>query len=283
MAEPIFCRDLILAGVACYRHGASRALHCVPDMQPLYAFWCRTPSQGNVGDSLTPWLIRRITGRYPTFARPSLPVPKYMVTGSIIRYAQENCLIWGPGLMSRDDTVSPQAKLFSVRGPLTREAALRSGASCPESYGDPALLLPRFYRPAHTRRSGLGLIPHFADKPRVAGQLAPSASLRILDVQQPVTSFVDQLISCEFVASSSLHGIIISHAYGIPAAWVQFSPLPSGDDSKFHDYFLSIGQPTRAPVQLTLARIDYDEIVANLQPPKVNLDLDRLLESCPFR
>lgn len=249
----------------------------------IYSFWCRAPSQGNVGDAIGPWLIHQITGTYPTFLRPEAPVPKFLVAGSIIGYAQRLCSVWGSGIMNRDDPVSAEAEFHSVRGPLTRELAVLSGARCPKVYGDPALLLPRFYSPDSPPRSGIGLIPHFADKARLATQLDPSLPIRVIDVQQPVTSFVDQLRTCELIGSSSLHGIIVSHAYGIPAAWVSFHPLPSGDDTKFHDYYLSIGQPTQAPLPLSSRRPDLRAVSAAATLPEIQVDLDALLDCCPFR
>src|SRR5262245_31354546 len=109
------------------------------------AFWCRIPSRANFGDAVTPWLIRRITGRVPMFTAPEAPALKYFVTGSIIAHAGRHSTVWGSGIMNWSDAISSEAALVAVRGPLTRERALACGAACPEVYGDPALLLPRFY------------------------------------------------------------------------------------------------------------------------------------------
>lgn len=52
---------------------------------------------------------------------------------------------------------------------------------------------------------------------------------------------VDRIRACRVILSSSLHGLVVAHAYGIPAAWVQFSDKLSGDGSKFRDHAASIG------------------------------------------
>jgi pyruvyltransferase len=250
--------------------------------QRIYAFWCRIPSQGNLGDALTPWLIRKITNKYPSFARPNEPVMKYFVSGSIAGYTQEHCIVWGSGVISRTDRISPRATLLAVRGPITRQIALACGAYCPEVYGDPALLLPRFYRPPNVVRRGVGLVPHFSDKPRVANRPLASDYIRFIDIQLSVESFVNQVSTCEFVASSSLHGIIVSHAYGIPAAWIKYRDLPSGDDSKFHDYFRSVGLGAVEPIRVGSSGLDLEKVTGGALLPASLPDLDRLWECCPF-
>ena len=251
--------------------------------EPVPAFWCRIPSRGNVGDRLTPWLIERVTGRYPRFVRPADPGPKVIAAGSIAAYAGRECVVWGAGLMTRSERLSPLAEYRAVRGPLTREAALAWGANCPPVYGDPALLLPRFYRPGRKTGAGVGLAPHFADKRRFGEKFFEAVQMKLIDVQSPVEDFIDQVCSCAAVASSSLHGLIISHAYGIPAVWVKFGDLPSGDDSKFYDYFLSIGLDEVTPFCIHPDHLDLDALAAQAILPAGLPDLDLLWECCPFR
>jgi pyruvyltransferase len=246
------------------------------------AFWCRIPSLPNFGDALTPWLIHRLSGTYPSFVLPGEPRRKYFVAGSIIEYTRALCTVWGSGIMGRHDRVSPAAEFLAVRGPLTRERALQCGASCPEVYGDPALLLPRLYSPTRKHRKGMGLIAHFSDKPHLLPSLREE-NLKIIDIQEPIESVIEQINSCEFVASSSLHGIIASHAYGIPAVWVQFRPLRGGDGVKFDDYFLSIGEDPPTPVPLAYDRVNLAQLEPHAVVPPLRLDLQLLLDTCPFR
>lgn len=249
---------------------------------PIAAFWCRIPSSPNFGDALTPWLIRRITGQYPAFLRPEDEGEKYFVTGSIMEYTRAACTVWGSGIISRHDRISPEATLLAVRGPLTRARALACGASCPEIYGDPALLLPRLYQPTAVERRGAGLVAHFSDKPHLGAALRSIPGLKLIDIQAPVESVINQIASCEFVASSSLHGLITSHAYGVPAVWVRFRPLPAGDGSKFEDYFLSIGQDLPPPVTVAYDHIDVIALANQVVLPSVRLDLKALYNACPF-
>ena len=77
--------------------------------------------------------------------------------------------------------------------------------------------------------------------PRLKGRWRDSAQLQLIDIQDPIETVIDRIASCDCIASSSLHGLIVSHAYGVPAVWIKFRDLPSGDDVKFHDYYLSLG------------------------------------------
>jgi pyruvyltransferase len=230
---------------------------------------------------LTPWIIHRLTGRYPTFTFPDDHARHYFVTGSVIALAGAGSVVWGAGILSQRDAVSPLASLRAVRGPLTRARATACGARCPEVFGDPAVLLPLLYQPRSGPARGIGIAPHFSDWPRLTGSRWQSRDVRLIDMQTPIESVIDQIVGCELVASSSLHGLIASHAYGVPAVWIKFRDLPSGDDSKFQDYFLSAGQDTREPLAVAGDELDLSSVWQRAQPP-LRLDPTPLLAACPF-
>jgi pyruvyltransferase len=50
-------------------------------------------------------------------------------------------------------------------------------------------------------------------------------------------SFVDQIKQCRKIISSSLHGLIIAEAYGIPTEWRDWGGGVIGDGWKFFDYY----------------------------------------------
>ena len=249
------------------------------------AFWCRVPSRANFGDALTPWLIHRVTGRYPTFSRPDDRRPTLLVTGSIIGYAGPHSTVWGAGIMQADDDISREATIAAVRGPRTRRRALECGANCPEVYGDPALLLPRFHAPPVARSKAIGLAPHFSDRPHLIGRFDLPSWMRLVDMQGPVENVIDGIRSCELVASSSLHGLIVAHAYGVPAVWIEFRPLPSGDRSKFLDYLESIGHIGEEPLRISVTELDSQVLRDHVieAPAPGDIDLDALWDACPFR
>jgi pyruvyltransferase len=253
-----------------------------PQLPILRAFWCRVPSRPNFGDALTPWLIHRLTGAYPRFAWPGDPAPKFLVCGSVIAFAGQGCTVWGAGLMNRDDPVSPAARYLAVRGPRTRARALDCGADCPPIYGDPALLLPRLWVPQGPRSGGPGFVAHFSDRPRLDAAHFESRGVQLLDIQDPVEEVIRRIVGCDWILSSSLHGLIVAHAYGVPAVWVRLRDLPSGDGTKFADHFESLGCPVPEPVTVTSDLLcDLVRLEKRAWRPE-RLETTALWNSCPF-
>jgi len=110
------------------------------------------------------------------------------------------------------------------------------GGECPEIYGDPALLLPLFCKPKE-KEYKIGIVPHYKDYKQVSANYKKYKIINVVN-KNPL-NVAKEISSCEYIISSSLHGIIAAHAYGIPAARVTFSKI-YGDGSKFEDYCASV-------------------------------------------
>lgn len=54
-----------------------------------------------------------------------------------------------------------------------------------------------------------------------------------------VEETINKLLSCDRILSTSLHGLIAAHAYGIPALWIKDGYINT-DGFKFKDYFSSV-------------------------------------------
>lgn len=192
----------------------------------------------NVGDNLTPYIIRKLTGRDPVYAMGGADYIHYIFSGSMLNHANEHSVVWGAGLASITDCVRDGARLLAVRGPISRMRAQACEVKCPKVYGDPAMILPELYEPKSEKKHALGIIPHYVDAFRASQWYQDK---NVINVLQPVESFVDEVAACEAVISSSLHGIIIAHAYGVPAVWAKFSDSIGGDGTKYRDYYESVG------------------------------------------
>lgn len=172
-------------------------------------------------------------------------------------------------------------QVLAVRGPLTSRRLNELGYDCPTVYGDPAILLPLFYesKPLYRTHKPIGIIPHFVDKDIWTKQ----EDMLVIDPTQPLEKVVDEISSCRITFSSSLHGIIVSHAYGIPCVWIRSKNPIRGDDSKFDDYFLLTGMQAMPMVLGSQDKksIDYYSQYATL--PSHSELIEHLINCCPFR
>lgn len=205
-------------------------------------------SQENYGDVLSKYIVEKVSRKQVDFY--NLPKKKksiwgtskyLMAIGSILNYATRNASVWGSGIISKQDTFG-EAKFYAVRGPKTRERILELGFDCPEVYGDPALLLPQFYNLQVDKTYDLGIIPHYVDYELVSNWYEDDPRIKVINLlNNSIEAVTKEILSCKMTLSSSLHGLIVSHAYKIPSLWVRFSDKLSGDNIKFEDYFLSVG------------------------------------------
>ena len=201
----------------------------------------------NYGDILSKYIVEEVSKRTVCFYnapgnRKKLFKKKYlMAIGSILSYAQSKAWVWGSGIISKEDRFG-KATFCAVRGPLSRKRILEQGYSCPEVYGDPALLLPDFYPSKVEKKYKYGFIPHYVDQEIVQSYYKNNKETTVVNLLNDDWQYTtDRILECDHIISSSLHGVIVAQAYGIPALWVQFSDRLTGDNIKFADYFLSVG------------------------------------------
>ncbi len=257
----------------------------IDESSNLRVYWSPCANNQNFGDKLTPYLIQKITGIYPLQCSKHCIREYYAVIGSILGLTNRNAIIWGSGIISRYQNVKRPKKILAVRGPETRRRLLEMGYKCPKIYGDPALLLPKFYFPKIKKKYEFGVIPHYVDYEKVKLKVK-SKNILVIDLLKPVENVINDILSCKKTISSSLHGIITSQAYNIPSIWVKFSNDLAGDDTKFKDYFLSVGIIPYNGIKIInkkLSEREIYEIFQKLKPKKPKINTKSLWEACPLR
>jgi pyruvyltransferase len=247
----------------------------------LFSYWFKfSGGVHNVGDELGPYIISKLSGlkvryiyvndvtfknfiwrflriikrsisereiklnEFKTYFLSLLMVKKYIISaGSIIQYAAtEKAVVWGSGINYPEKKVK-QAEFRAVRGPLTlkllRECRLSTDGVV---IGDPALLLPLIYTPKSPKRYNLGIIAHLAHETYIR-ENCTNGEIQIISMNnENIEDVLEDINKCKATISSSLHGIIISHAYNIPCIWFEFPGDIGGEKNiKFSDYFLSVG------------------------------------------
>lgn len=249
----------------------------------------------NYGDVLGKYLVEKITNAPVVFVNPrkwhikDYFQPIYVTAGSILAHVNRHCIVWGSGIIQKDQVVKP-AKFLAVRGPQTRKRLLEQGLHVPAVYGDPGLLLPLYYHPTKEKKHKLGIVAHYNDFKTIKPGYENQKDVLLIDLMtNDVEATTDLFLSCERIVSSSLHGLIVAHAYGIPAVWVPFSDKLFGDGIKFQDYFESVQLPYNHPeVSEHLPSIEelykQFETTPSLPDKKVIHQLQKgLMAVCPFK
>lgn len=244
----------------------------------IHAYWCQSQ---NFGDALTPWLINKLSGKNVIYTPPSKDVVTYMATGSMLDDDITNSIIWGCGIAWRNDVIRKPLEIRAVRGPISRQRTIECGYECPEVFGDPALLLPRLYMPTMQIQYKLGIIPHYVDHGRVVDAYGTKEDVKIINILDPIESVIDNILSCNKIISSSLHGLITAQAYGKCNLWVEFSNDIIGDGTKFIDFLLSIGAVPYKPIDLRQP-CDLDQLWMSISLPDTRINLQKLIDACPF-
>jgi hypothetical protein len=249
----------------------------------------------NYGDALGWYLVQKISGKKITFAWPKKFYfldwfqPIYVTIGSIIHHVNYKCIVWGSGIINQEIKIN-KAKFVAVRGPQTRAYLMKFGYEVPAVYGDPALLMPKFFKPQVDKKFKYGIVPHYNDYAVVADWFKDKPNVHLIDMMtNDIEAKTIEFLQCEYIISSSLHGIIIAHAYGIPAVWQKFSDKVFGDDIKYQDYMESVGLHFYKPEIKSTPYIDEQmgllfEKYPNLPKQERLTELcEGLMRVCPFK
>lgn len=252
-------------------------------------------SKENYGDLLGRYLVEKISQKSVEFAHPKkfnikdLWSPIYVTIGSILMHVNKKCIVWGSGIIEDNQKVKP-AKFLAVRGPETRRVLIEQGYEVPEVYGDPALLMPKYFNPKIEKKFKLGIIPHYVDYQETLEMYKGNDTISVIDLMtNDIEATTTEILECERIISSSLHGLILSHAYCIPAVWVRFSDKLFGDNIKFKDYLSSV-KISNYSLNMVKARLNIEEIdamfnnVTTLPDESVIEQLqEKLIKACPFK
>lgn len=217
----------------------------------------------NFGDYLSPLIVEAISGRAVSYA--PLKQADMMAIGTILanehkakRFGFKRRIhVWGSGCGQPEERFGGRHYYHAVRG---RETQLRiAGQPEIEAFGDPGLLAEMLVKRPPQKRFKVGFVAHYVD------QNCPEAeAFAAADGVHPINVFDDplavlgQIAACEFVVSSSLHGLVIADAYGVPNARVRLSQGVI-DELKFVDYYSAFNL-TPPPI---LSAVNLPGVVAN--------------------
>lgn len=164
-----------------------------------------------------------------------------LCVGSVLQSIDESFdgYVLGSGLIKPDVNIPDiSSRIISVRGPKTEKIA------CPgkSRYGDLGLVFNDYCDVREEKKFKLGIVPHIVDQGvvEVNNLVSRNKDVCFIDVMQDPVQVLKEISACEYIASSSLHGLIFADSVGIPNVRFIASGKVKGGDFKFNDYNESI-------------------------------------------
>jgi pyruvyltransferase len=200
-------------------------------VEPIRAYWWNEVP--NLGDVLGPMVLRSLgfeviwTGSH---------YAEWIVGGSVLeRFPDRPVTVWGSGRfsLSRPKPDLSQARVLALRGDLTARNV--SGLDHDPALGDPGLLADRLVKRSRTPDRAEVIVPHWSDG--TMARLYPDHP--VVDVTGDPMMALQQIADASGVIASSLHGIVLADAFGLPRRWEPCSAcIPP---FKFYDYASTVG------------------------------------------
>ncbi len=217
----------------------------------IKAYWWKDVP--NFGDALAPFLLKRFANLDTKWASPK--DADVISIGSVLEHIPANWhgYVLGSGRLKPDSDLhlNNGMHVLGLRGPLSAECW-----SSPVVLGDPGLLADELVG-AQSRTYDLGIVPHWTDKQLITDKrfVGHWWSTLIINPRDNPLKVIAQIGSCKKIVTSSLHGLIVSDAFGIPRRF-ECEYLPrfekEGGLFKFKDYSASLGANLESGVTIRI-------------------------------
>ena len=211
----------------------------------------------NFGDALNPVLLERLFGVQPVWT--DLHRAAMICVGSILQDVARvlrtggNTVrakhVWGSGYILDNEPPIDTGRItyHAVRGEQTKAY---SNICQDIPLGDPVVLSSFLLDAPVPKKFAVGIVPHYGHRRRPDVLLVEhQPQVTIIDVTADPIDIVAQIAACEFVYSSSLHGLVVADSLGVPNQWIEFSSPLHGAGFKFADYYSSFGMTAPAPLR----------------------------------
>ena len=245
------------------------------DTQPLRLHWWKAVP--NFGDAISPVVLEHVSGRAVVHA--GVNQAEVWAVGSLVQvvkraYASAKSvrpLVWGTGLLHPVHGTGFRAHvdIALVRGPITADLL---GLEV-SRFGDPGLLISDVW--PHERAPGgrIGVVPHhtLVEDVMLRALIELDPKYHVIDPRRPASEVCAEIAVCDHVFASSLHGLIVADAYGVPNTWV----APIGQSRlKYLDYAASVGRAMPSPIMIE------DIPMAHLPDPRESLPYQGGIDAC---
>lgn len=243
--------------------------------RPIKAYWWRRLA--NFGDAINPDIIAHVSGR-PVEYVPAEEA-EIIAIGSNLDTAPKNkgrgpLYVWGTGALTPRALPRPPHVVYcALRGPLSADVVTSYGVT----FGDPGLLISDIV-PRREANGRIGVVLHHAHKPDAELQALAARRSKKIEIIDPVNDdhleTVRRISACTHIFSSSLHGLVVADAYGIPSTWLD----PAGNHDfprfKFRDYAAGIGRNLGMPLRMD----DFLDLIGTFTPSHAALPHQQTVE-----
>ena len=207
----------------------------------------------NFGDALSPLLVKHFAGVEVYWADPMLC--QLVSTGSVLDVLPQTGyrgVVAGSGKLFDSTSIDlTQAHVLGFRGFLSMYDSVLTVKQLRDvlAVGDPALLASEL-APIINHGHDIGVVPHWSDTELYTRECEKFKSWGaeqplFIDVTADPLTVIGQIGGCKKIVASSMHGIIVADAFGIPRRAERY---PAMDTSKYEntykwwDYSSSIRQ-----------------------------------------
>lgn len=226
----------------------------------------------NMGDLLNPLIVKEVFGfesKHNTFLTCEMSgigsgLESFLLADKFTKRAAQKLTapflgevhIWGTGFIRENINESyfyrKNTNFHAVRGELSKAKVERIiGRKLNIPTGDAGLLADRLVKRKLTKKYSVGVIPHFReqDNPIFAQIKSMHPNSIMIDLRDDPVTVVEQIAECDVIISSSLHGLIVADAFGVPNVHIVVTDNLKGDGFKFKDYYSSFNVEYR-PINL---------------------------------
>lgn len=239
-------------------------------------FWWRSAAGVNFGDYLSSVIVTKMAADADCFLDEERPTPaRLLAIGSILHFARDGDVVWGSGVNGKipvERHTFSDLDVRSVRGPLTHDFLLRRGIEVPEIFGDPVILIAELLKsrfPCPVEQTDLvAFVPNLHDLS------AMQDWENVISPLDPWWSVVDRISKARHVISTSLHGLVVADAFGVPCTYLRLSE--EENLFKYEDYVLGVG---RSALRVTQSR---EEAIRASPLDPIRFDAAPLKASFPY-
>jgi hypothetical protein len=255
----------------------------------IKTYWWRYryPEKMNFGDEITQHIVRKLWGLECEWSEPD--ECEFVATGSILHILQdiepkEQVKVWGSGFIKDGPpNKNRQLNFYAVRGPLTATRTGKSGVTL----GDPGILANLVFQPSNAKRYKVGIVAHYVDaEAQILENIRDREGYLVIDPLQEPHKVAQDITACEYVLSSSLHGLIFADSFGIPNNWMPLSEDVVGGSYKFEDYYRATNRPLKkveAASILSNSSAIEEAVVAYESIPNIKKLQKELIKSFPYQ